>query len=257
MIQPAIKRDTRLTQKPNSLLFAVLFFYLFSQNAFGGNFVVTSGADAGSGTLRQAIDDVALNTEEDIIQFDSTLAGSVISLTQSLTINNDDVTIDGSTTSGITISGSQVGRVFFVGEDSTLELVELTISDGDATNEAINRGGGIYNKGELFMTTCTVKGNKANIGGGIANEGGKVSITHTAILENEAAIDTSDHPIFGVRGGGAVSNESGLVIIDSSTLRDNQAGLASTFSGDAMGGGILNIGNPGTVRMKNTTVRWQ
>ena len=246
----------------------VLFVASFlAPTAFAATFTVTSLADAGPNTLRQAILDAALNTEADVIEFelDAPIVGVTIVLAQSLNVINDDITIDGSSEPGVltgngltiprvTVSGNGVGRVFFVDPTSTLELVELNISDGDATSETTNKGGGIYNTGTLFVTTSNITNNTANIGGGIANDNGTVTITHTTLANNTAATEPAS---FGVRGGGAVANDSGEVVIDSSTLRDNTASSSSILIPDAFGGGIMNIssiGPTGTVKMYNTTV---
>ncbi len=87
-------------------------------------FTVSSTADSGSNTLRQAILDAAENDEADTIDFDASLAGETITLTSNdsdtaygptaLVINNDNITIDGSNAPLLTLSGNGARRLFAV-----------------------------------------------------------------------------------------------------------------------------------------------
>src|SRR5947207_9720636 len=85
-------------------------------------FTVTTTADSGAGSLRQAILDAAGNGVADTINFSAGLAGQTIVLTSNdaisafgptaLFISNDNITIDGSAAPGLQISGNNVHRLF-------------------------------------------------------------------------------------------------------------------------------------------------
>src|SRR5262249_3889238 len=80
----------------------------------------------------------------------------------------------------------------------TAEIHRSTIS-----GNLQNRGGGIYNDGNLEITNSTISGNKANVGGGgILNFGnGIVSIAFSTITDNEAGLNGSEEPANKVGGG--------------------------------------------------------
>ncbi|UCE62606.1 MAG: hypothetical protein JSU59_06870 [Nitrospirota bacterium] len=166
-------------------------------------------------------------------------------------MTDDDLTFDGSTASGLTISADGISRILEVKASATVEVVQLTLSGGDASSEQTNTdmGGGILNKGILFVTTSTIRNSSADIGGGIYNDGGTVTITHSTITENTAATAS-----FVFHGGGGVANDSGLVTIESSTLSNNEAGSSSVHRIGEFGGGVFNRGDLGTVMIINSTV---
>ena len=166
------------------------------------NFMVTSLADSGTGTLRQAIMDSVsthLFPNTDTIQFDPSLDGGTINLSTSvndnsvagpsaLVVNNNDtLTIDGETglTQGITINGPGSSathfRLFFVDSGADLTLKGLTLAGGVAKGGdggggggaggggAAGMGGAIFNKGQVTILDSTLTGNTA-VGG---NGGGR------------------------------------------------------------------------------------
>jgi predicted outer membrane repeat protein len=129
---------------------------------------VTSSADSGAGSLRQAIADAVAG---DTIKFDSSLSGATITLASQLVLSKN-VTIDGSAlTVPITISGNDAVRVFYINSGVSAELNSLTVANGRPTT---SDGGGIYNNnGTLTITNSTITGNSAPSysGGGIYSSG--------------------------------------------------------------------------------------
>ncbi len=240
------------TVHPGALIRVMMVLVIclaLSPLALGGTFTVTNTLDSGPGSLRHAIEDASLNMESDLIEFDPLLAGQTISLNESLIIADDDLTFDGSRASGLMISASFNSRVLEVKTSAIVEIVQLTLADGDASSEPTNIGGGVLNMGTLFITTSTITNSTANIGGGIYNDAGTATITHSTITNNTAATAPS-----GFRGGGAVANHSGVVTIENSTISGNRAGSSTVLSNNAFGGGVFNRGNVGTVMVINSTV---
>jgi CSLREA domain-containing protein len=113
------------------------------------------------------------------------------------------LTINGGRNARIVVSGDGKVRVFSVSKDARLALANLTVADGFADTAHHGTGtGGVP-------------------GGGIANRGGTLTVTHSTFSGNNAVL-----------GGGAIANLAGgtLRVIDS-TFYANR----STF-----GSGILN-----------------
>ena len=188
---------------------------------------VTSNADSGAGTLRQAISDTCPGGT---ITFYVALSGTTIHLASTLTLAKN-MTIDGSALSGqITISGDNAVRVFSVNSGVTATMNSLAITNGSNFS-----GGGIRNDGTLTITNSTLSDNSATSGGGgIFNTGGgTLTITNSTLSSNSAA-----------SGGGGIHNQ-GMLTVTNSTLSGNSA--ASSF-----GGGIYN--NGGTLNFANAII---
>ena len=215
------------------------------------NPIVTTTADNGAGSLRQAILDACPG---------STITFSVsgtITLNSTLPPINNDLTIDG-TGRSIIVSGNNSVQVMIVNSGKALTLLNLTIANGKCGC----RGGGIVNFGTLTVTNSTFSGNSVGNGdggadgGGIENDGGTVNVTNSTFTGNSAY------------GGGGIENRAGTVNVTNSTFSDNNARLGggiynrstanvtnSTFSGNSadplFGGGIL---TSGTLNFANTII---
>jgi len=226
--------------------------------------MVTSTADSGAGTLRQALLDAVAG---DHVAFDPVLLlAKTITLTSAELLVNKNLTFDPSPR--VTLSGGHTLRVLHVAGGVTVSVTGLTIRDGSSTLG----GGGIYNQGTLTVSGCTISGNSADdFGGGIYNapgttlavSGGTVSGNSAGFsgggIDNHGMLTVSGAGISGnnaERGGGicnffsatvsssTVSNNSaddgggiytsGVMTVSGCTLTDNGAGEA--------GGGICNVG---------------
>jgi hypothetical protein len=201
-------------------------------------FLVTSTADAGAGTLRQAILAAAGDTNKPTIVFDPTLSGQTITLASALTINNaaftaaNPLTIQAGPGIFVTIKENAADRVFDVAAGNALTLTAtpkpaattpatapsgLVVTGG---NVAGGDGGGIRNQGVLTLTGVTVTGNNANQGGGVATEG-----TATQLLINGNCTIVSN-----TAGGGAgVYINAGTSTIDTSTITGNTGGGSNVY----------------------------
>jgi hypothetical protein len=149
---------------------------------------------------------------------------------------NDDLTIlgNGDTIARGTAAGSPAFRLFDV--EGALTLKNLTLANGQANGssqfmvgfDGVLRvldngglGGGIFNRGGLTLTNCTLTDNSSpEGGGGIFNAGG-LTLTNCTLTRNSA-----------FKGGG-IENLAGVVVLANCTLNRNSA---------CDGGGIENGG---------------
>ena len=229
---------------------------------------VTSNADSGPGSLRQAISDTC---DGGTINFNASLSGDTIHLDTTLDISRS-LTIDGSSlTSKITISGDSgptpdgTGdvRVFHTTTSTfaTVTLNSLIITKGLASGPHIpnrdDEGGGLFNDihttvnivnslvsdnvainggaisvyGTVNITDSTFSGNSSTGGGG----GGAILNSQVLTIRNSTFSNNTAND----GGGGALFNTSPNTSITNSTFFGNTAGLggAITTTGD------LNITN--------------
>ncbi len=241
----AVRRDSRAFLKAFVVLgivAALLALFAQGQPAYAATFTVTKTADTNDGTcdgdcsLREAIGAANALAGADTITvpagtYTLSIAGDTedANATGDLDIT-DDLTI--SDASSTIIDGGALDRVFHILAGNTVEFSGLTIRNGDP-GIIFNVGGGILNNGgTLTLTNSTVSGNTAAGGGGIANEGGTLTLNSSTVSGNTAN---------GV--GGGIYNSSGTLTLNNSTVNGNSA---------TAGGGIYRGG--GTVTLKNTIV---
>ncbi len=206
---------------------------------------VTSTADSGADSLREAIDRVC---DGGTITFGG---DTLIGLNSPLGIAKS-MTIDGGS-SAVTLSGGGTTRIFDVTAGS-VTFAHLTIANGKAGdgggisntaavtvqnstltgNTATVGGGAIVNTGTLIVQNSTFTGNSAGYGGGINN--GSTAGTGTATVQNSTFFNNSASG-----HGGGISNGATLTV-QNSTLSGNSAGT---------GGGI---NNAGTLHLYNTVI---
>jgi predicted outer membrane repeat protein len=210
----------------------------------------------------------AITGQSDLVTFDSGLSGQTITLRQgvlgltghSLT-TPATITIDGD--SGITIDGGNLSGVFRVDFAVQGALNGLTITRGRGTSGGIyNRGtlavsnctlsgcsafwgGGIYNDGTLTVSDCTLMGNSAYNGAGIFSSG-SVTVSDSALASNSAGdlggglytnhqmtVAGCDLGADSAFWGGGIYNDGGTLDVSSCTIRSSSA---------SQGGGIFNDG---------------
>jgi pectate lyase len=169
-------------------------------------YTVTSTADIGTGTLREAISVIASGGT---ITLGAGLSGQTIVLESPLTLAQN-MTIDGTALgTHVQISGNHQWTVFTVSPSgTTVTLAGLDIIDGSTPGF----GGGILNAGTLTLLQCTVSGNTAVFGGGIVNGAGAVlTLRDSTVSGNSASIL------------GGIFNHDGKLTMENSTLAGNQA----------------------------------
>ena len=122
-----------------NFLLSVVFLFLFSSISFSAAIIVTSNADTGPGTLREALTIAAGNgtTTADVIQFNlpgSLVSDRIIRLKSQLPFITSNVTIDGTTQPGVAFGVSDA-RVIIEPETSPVYFNALNI------NGEVNTGG--------------------------------------------------------------------------------------------------------------------
>jgi predicted outer membrane repeat protein len=171
---------------------------------------------------------------------------------------------------GLNINHTGTGSGRLIWNEGTLNIANTTVQNGNVTTEPAGKGGGIYNKGNLWMSTCQITTNHAKRGGGIYNEGGSITIYDSTISQNEATmagggiynlnataggnpptdITAYSTTVTGnkAKAGGGIFTRGVLDFFDS-TLKSNQAvtggGSGETCgagaSCDGFGGGVCSV----------------
>lgn len=177
---------------------------------------VSSIADNGSGTLREAVqlanaspgtDQIVFESDDDLYQKPQT-----IHLDSSLPVITDNLVIDGYIedmlwkASGITIDGQGKHRPLQIASNAYLELLNLTIEHGYA-----KRGGAILNQGNTLIMGATLANSGAGNGGAIHNTA-RLHLINSTITKNSSTIS-----------GGGLFNEAGIAIVTNSTFSSNSA----------------------------------
>ncbi len=193
-------------------------------SVWAGTDVVTTIADSGAGSLRQTVADA---NPDDTIVFAVDLAGQCIRLTNGTITLSQDVTVDASALpGGILIDGNQQFQVFNV-TGGTIELVSLTITNGNAGTNYGDLGGGIFNSATLTLSNCVVVNNAGAFGGGIYNNGATLTMDNCMLAGNVASNSTPS----GSYGGGIELVGSGLTM-NNSTVVSNSAQYGGGIFGD-------------------------
>jgi CSLREA domain-containing protein len=152
-----------------------------------------------------------------------------------------DLTISGAGIDATRIDAGGIDRVLEVLPGASVYLRTLAITGGHASDI----GGGIHNRGALTIWSTATIGNDASsqahrgIGGGIANDGGVLSV-YASLIDGNVS-----HPrevSFG-RGGGIFS--SGVLTVRETTISNNSTDDDDDF---ARGGGIYNTGTADIAR---------
>ncbi|MEO5334806.1 MAG: DUF4347 domain-containing protein, partial [Magnetococcus sp. YQC-5] len=196
------------------------------------NYTVTSTADSGANTLRQAIADAKANPGADTI--DINVATPIVLSSQIDITDTANLVINGN---NATISSAVAGtwRAFYVNLSATttdLTMNNLTIDGFQSTTlTPIPAGGGIYlDQGILNLNYVTVSNNTHTVSVAVPySVGGGIFLDASATLNvNDSTISTNS----AIRGGG-IRNEGGTVTITRSTIKDNSA-----ITANGLGGGL-------------------
>jgi hypothetical protein len=245
------KIDNNSLIKSIRVIFLFFIFLFFVDSAMSATYTVTTTADSGAGSLRDAIAQANSTSEDDTIDFNITsgCSGGVCTIT----LTSGTLVINSASTAGsltitnaggsqrIEISGNNSTRVFSVNIGANLTIDSITIRDGSASNGGgINNSGGTVNITNSTITNNSASGSTSSLGGGIYNTG-TVNITNSTITNNSASGSTSS------LGGGIVNLSGGIVNITNSTITNNSATVGSS------GGGIMNFSG-GTVNVTNSTI---
>lgn len=233
---------------------------------FATTFVVTTTADSGAGSLRQAILNANANlaTGPDTITF-SFATTTTITLNTAELLITDSVVITGTGSKNLTVARDSAApqfRIFDVNGPGviTVTISGMTITGGDtAGNAAGVNGSGVTGDGAALLmfndnvtldNVAIVNNKSGSEGGGIgvasinnANGGaGTLTIRNSTISSNSAnGVPTG----YGGGGGGIYFANGGTLNIENSTVSGNS-------SANWMGGGLYLYGNAG---LANYTIR--
>lgn len=177
-----------------------------------GAILVSSNANAGAGTLRQAFIDAAATAGANTIAFAPSFTGPV-NLTAEISVTDTaPVTVDGSgVAGGVTLSVTGANRIFNLSSTSNnLTLRDLTLTGAASTGQ----GGAIRNDGTLALIRCTLTGNSATTGGAVRNTG-TFTATQCTFTGNSAPGTGED--------AGAIANTSGTSTLTHCTISGNSA----------------------------------
>ena len=246
-----------LTRHPRGRLSAALclvLLILLPESARAATLAVTTTADHDDGicgsdcTLREAINAANNAAGNDTISFAAGVTGAIV-ITSGLPDLQTNINLQGPGANVLAVSagGTTAFRIFTItgltGPDPTVSISGLTISHGI---DAQNGGGGIYNDGgRLTLTSCILTDNKEFSGfggGGIHSQFGLLTLINCNLSGNTTSGD----------GGGIFMTDSnsapGTLTLTNCTLSGNTAHFN--------GGGIYNAvtSGSGTATLTNCTL---
>ena len=231
----------RKLSNPNYIrtVFFLAICAAFSLWTQAGTILVTSPADSGPGSLRQAVADAMLG---DSIVFSPeitrvVLSGGEIVIAKDLDIRGPSVP---SPEDQLVIAAGGTSRLFRVTRPAGGTMPVVGFKDLALTGGAVaeGNGGAIYNEGRITLQRCSIHGNSASAGPGGGGNGG--GIYNTGILRVEAST-LYGNKAFGVSGHGDTGNGGGIyngwggadtvvprVLLVNSTVSGNEALLSSS-----------------------------
>lgn len=203
-------------------------------------FVVTTTADSGAGSLRDAITSANGAAGADEITFNLTGCPCTITLASTLTIT-DTLTITGPGASQLALDGNNAVQPILVTGMPALTLSDLTVQHGSSAGT----GGGISTPADLVLTRVTLQNNLAATYGGGAWVGGTTTVTDSRFVGNTATQ---------FDGGGLYA--TGALTVTGSEFIGN---TTSTKKGYGGGGGLIAFNGTtisGTLFRGNTSADW-
>lgn len=225
--------ERRSGRRPLVILLAVIAALAFVRVADAATFTVTNANDAGSGSLRAAIDlanadATATSGSPHSIAFSGTIG--VIRLSSALPLITNHMTIDGGTLNAVIIDGSGAYRGFFI-DTGTVTLRNLVIYNTKA------KGGDGFGGG----------GGGAGLGGAAFVNQATAAVTLDSVAISTSNVTGGNGGLFGVSsnggGGGGLAFPGGE---GSFTFNPRRGGGGG-------GGGLLGTGTAGD---QTTGVRW-
>ncbi|MCR5359307.1 MAG: hypothetical protein K6E55_05420 [Thermoguttaceae bacterium] len=231
--------------------------YEYQSGGEASTLVVTTLADTVNASdrvlsLREALQKAKSG---DTITFDASLAGGTITLSGSqLAIDKTVVITAADLEGGITVSGNNASRVFYV-TGNKVEFSNLTVTGGKESagaglyndggsitltdvsfsgNAATGSGGAVWTSGSFSLTGGVFSGNTAGDDGGAISTGGALTLTDCTFTGNSAVDD-----------GGVIYMNGGNTTILNAVFTGNSAtddgGVIFTEYVTAAGSGILTV----------------
>jgi hypothetical protein len=218
-------------------LLVFLIGWLFTINILGNDYWVTSTADSGPGTLREAVGFANSNLGQDSIFFD--VRGEIV-VNSSIAIGADDLVIIGPGSRNVLIKSTSSDIFSIATGGGILKISGLTFSSSNGS--ALFFDGGHVELYDCIFRNCQANGNGAAIR--MQNLANFLSIDNCSFVDNRSQ---------GTGLGGSIYSVTGDVYIHNSTF-----GNSISFSGNnAVNGGALYLNNIGgqIVLMNNTFAR--
>jgi hypothetical protein len=146
------------------------------------SFTVTTTADSGPGSLRQALTDANLAPGPDTITF--AVSGTIV-LDSALPAVDDDLTVQGPGAGRLAISGSYLYRIFDISASVAVTITDLALTQGRAPNG--EAGGAIRSRGRLHLLRVYLHDNlSVSVGGALSSEQGTLHIESSIVQSNTA-----------------------------------------------------------------------
>jgi hypothetical protein len=194
-------------------------------------------------TLRDSTGITGLTSLRDAVGFNNLFGSSRIDvavtggilLTNGPLIISRDLTLDGPGAASLTVSGSNLSRVFQIDPGAIVSISGMTIAAGAASAD----GGGIRNLGVLTLDGLTLAGNRAGTDGGAISNLGILTLQNSSLSNNQAGLS-----------GGGLANDGGNADLVVDTISGNRADASNNDTGT--GGGVANIA--GTVTLNQCSV---
>ncbi len=195
--------------------------------AQAANFQVLNTADAGPGSLRQAVLDANAAPGADSVEF---LVTGPIALTSGQLNVTDTLVLNGPGADQLTISAGGRSRLFNL-SGGMVYMTGLTLADGFAA--PMQAGGGILANADLILFRCVVRNCQTPLTSGVNADGGGIFVGSGRTLTIEGCLFQGNRVALGT--GGAIRCASGA-FLDARNC---------TFSGNsATQGGALSTADP-------------
>ncbi|CAN5238568.1 hypothetical protein BH20ACI2_BH20ACI2_00870 [soil metagenome] len=222
----------------------IVFLLLAAIGAEAASLTVNTTADAGTGSLRQALIDATTNAEANVVTFaiPTTEPGynagtnnfTISLLNQLPNFPLAPITFDNSMPQTLTVMGNGGFRIFTFVNSAVVTLNRIIVTNGFSSTQ----GGGIFmgNSAILNLNGSKITNNTA------AGEGGGI------YMSNSGTIHSRDSTISDNNAG----NGGGIYIFDSGTLNLNTSTINNNTASES-GGGVYN-GISGTINAVNNTI---
>jgi len=194
-------------------------------SSLADSFPVTSSADAGAGSLRTAIGEANATLGPDSIPISAT---GTIDLTSALPVLAESVDVSGPGVDRLTVSRDPAApafRIFDVGPAATVSISGMTIKGGKA-----NEGGGVRSQGPLTLARVDVTQNLAPATGGnnaTAQAGGifstgPLTLRESSVVEN-LAVAHDGSALTEARSGGLRALAGAVIVASNISLNNAEA----------------------------------
>lgn len=197
--------------------------WFFDLDAWDPGNLVTSTADQGPGSLREAL----VGAEDgEVVSFAPSLNGDTIRLEKELRICRE-VRVEGPGADVLAISGGDSTRLIRILQTDSVVISGLSLTRGSAPLG--EDGGGAQVEGTLSLINCKIIGNYADDdGGGLSiGENASVYLDSCTVANNSCGDD-----------GGGLRNFNGRLVIRNSTVSNN---FSPSYGGGLSSNGVLEI----------------